>query len=125
MSAYNLQDKKAVGIVDVQFSPLSTPMVAWYAWLGDDGEEELDKRPVLGVLVRHDVNAEGEVIRSRVELAVQHEDTGELCTANDSELLGYNEAFVGAFPAGVEAPAGSISTSYDMIRARMARKKSG
>lgn len=91
--AYNLRDKLA-GVVDVQFSPLPTPMVAWYTWV-DDSDVGIEQRAVLGVLLRHEVNAEGEVIGSRVEMAVQYENSGELCAAGDPVLLGDNEDLVG------------------------------
>jgi hypothetical protein len=125
MTAYNLRDENAVGDVDVQFSPLATPMVAWYAWLSDDGEERTEQRPVLGVLVRHGVNAEGEVIGSNVQMAVQLEDTGDLCTADDRLLLGTNEEFVGVYPAGMDAPAEAISNTLWHLQRKQAQKKSG
>ena len=77
---------------------------------------------MLGVLLRHGVNAEGEVISSRVELAVQYEDTAELCAANNSPLVGH-ETFVGAYPVGVEAPANLPANVCIALRADTARSR--
>jgi hypothetical protein len=123
---YNLQDKTTVGILDVQFSPLSTPLVAWYVWIEEDDSEQIEKRPVLGVLLRHKINPGGDITGSRAEMAVQFEDTAEVCAANDSALLGSNEAFVGIYPASADEPTQSIRDTASRLRREMKRQeKSG
>lgn len=124
MTAYNLRNEHSVGAVDVQFSQITTPMIAWYAGTSEDGSREwIEQRPVIGAIVRHEVNAEGEVVGSSVELAVPFDETCELLVANDPLLLGWNEDFVGVYPVGVDAPADAISSTRDHIRARLAQKK--
>jgi hypothetical protein len=39
--------------------------------------------------------------------------------------LGWNEDFVGVYPAGVDAPSDAIGITRDNIRARLAQKKTG
>lgn len=126
MTAYNLHDENAVSVVDVQFSPITTPMIAWYAGTSEDGGREwIEQRPVIGAIVRHEVNAEGEVIGSSVKMAVPFDETCELLVADDPLLLGWNEDFVGVYPAGVDAPSDAIGITRDNIRARLAQKKTG
>jgi hypothetical protein len=123
-AAYNLRDEDYVGVVDVQFSPITTPMIAWYAGTSEDGSREwIEQRPVIGAIVRHEVNAEGEVVGSSVKMAVPFDETDELLVANDPLLLGWNEDFVGVYPAGVDAPSDAVSATRNHIRERLAQKK--
>lgn len=74
---YNLSDRSEP--ITIGFTPLSVPLVAHFVgW--NDTEHFVEAKPVLGVLVRHVVNGAGEVTEDRVDLAIQLEDSSEICT---------------------------------------------
>jgi hypothetical protein len=94
---YNLADTAEP--LTISFAPLTTPMVAHFVlWTDDDHWTEAI--PVLGIVVQHDVNVHGEVTAARTEMAIQLEDTAELCTVREYERYCGSCTLVAVLPAG-------------------------
>jgi hypothetical protein len=97
---------RAVEIFDASFSPISVSMVAHYVWInteGDTPKPEHTTMPVIGVLVRHHVDAHGEITDVETVLAVQYEDGCQsivpaMSVATEATNMGFVGCYLENFP---------------------------
>lgn len=125
MTEYNVKPTEPL---TVSFTALNVIMAAHYVHIGLEGEDSVnvEMKPVLGVLIRHCFNKHGELDGSLEEMAVQVDDTGEICAVADyARYCGDGSALIGVYPYKIkEAPTEEeIEAAVNMERRMIVARK--